>query len=149
MNNTIISAMIRELYNNEFYEDNSPRSPATVIHDYAQLLAYEAEIRGDEDTAADLYEMIESAHSNYDEMESAVCKKYDPCLLIDEDETNDTEAQFRSYVRQVVQCYVQELITADILRHGYDEHLIDLIGDIDVYIPDALCDYYKDKTIRL
>ena len=86
---------------------------------------------------------------NFDAAECAAYERYDTCLLIDDACENGSPEQFHTYVRQIFRCYLQEMITQDILEeHGidFDENLMDLIGDVDVSIPDELCDFYKGKT---
>ena len=82
----------------------------------------------------------------FEEMETSAWETCDASVLIDDGAEYGSDEQFHAYVQQVVRYYVQEMITADILNSGFDEKLIDLIGNIDVYIPDELCDFYKRKT---
>ena len=86
---------------------------------------------------------------NFDDLENTAFEHNDTCLLIDDACENGSTEQFRSYVKQIFTCAVQGMITEDILEEqgiDFDEDLMDWIGDIDVSIPDELCDFYKGKT---
>ena len=85
-------------------------------------------------------------YNDFKEMENRIWESNDARDLIDESNEYGSDKQFRSYVEQIVQCYVQEMITIDIITSGFDERLINLVRDIDVSIPDELCDFYKGKT---
>lgn len=52
----------------------------------------------------------------------------------------------RDYISNVFTYYIQDQIIGDILANGYDEELIDLIGDVSVGLPDELIDYYRDAV---
>ena len=86
---------------------------------------------------------------NFDEIETYAFEHNDTCLLIDGRCENGSEDQFRAYVQEIFHSYLQGMITEDILEEqgiDFDEHLMDRIGEIDVSIPDELCDFYKGKT---
>ena len=82
----------------------------------------------------------------FNRMEELAWETCDPSVLIDDAEEHGSDKQFYAYVQQIVQYYVQEMFTEDILSNGFDEELIDLIGNIDVLIPKEVCDFYKGKT---
>ena len=86
---------------------------------------------------------------NFNNLENTAFEHNDTCLLIDDACENGSTEQFRAYVRQIFTCAVQGMITEDILEEqgiDFDEELMDWVGNIDVSIPDELCDFYKGKT---
>lgn len=86
---------------------------------------------------------------NFDMLESSAFNHNDSYLLIDDACENGSTEQFRAYVKQIFLCAVQGMITEDILEEqgiDFDEDLMDWVGDVDVSIPDELCDFYKGKT---
>lgn len=51
-----------------------------------------------------------------------------------------------TYISNIFTFYLQERITQDILANGFDEELIDLLGEVFVSIPEGLIDYYRDAV---
>lgn len=52
----------------------------------------------------------------------------------------------RDYISNVFTYYIQDQIIGDILANGYDEDLIDQIGEVSVDLPAELIDYYRDAV---
>ena len=76
------------------------------------------------------------------EMERYLIGRYDESFLYDEEEDDPTGA----YIRQIILCYIQEMIMGDIAEAygiNYDGVEMDKAGDVCIYIPDEIIDFYR------
>ncbi len=82
-------------------------------------------------------------YNNFYEMENTVLGFCDEEVVFGSYEDEDYVSE---YINNIFTYYIQEMITSDICANGFDEDLIDRIGDIIVIIPDELKDFYRDAV---
>lgn len=84
---------------------------------------------------------------NFYKLESEVLECYDESVLIDYSEAN----ALPNYIERIFQYHIQELIIQDILTSAEDEteeDLLDLVGNIDVSIPQGILNFYVYKALQ-
>ncbi|MBR0421864.1 MAG: hypothetical protein IJI85_04715 [Clostridia bacterium] len=88
------------------------------------------------------------------DIENAVLSAFSGELLIDVDYINELSDYelFRSYVNQLFTCYVQDLVTGDILAlnkssDDWPEMLIDEVGNCGASVSEEICKmYYEHRS---
>ena len=84
--------------------------------------------------------MKQYSYRNFREMEAHVLSFCDEVVLFDNYDEDDL---VKCYITGILTYHMQDTIIADCLEHGYDEDLVDLMGEISVDIPDELIDFYR------
>ena len=82
---------------------------------------------------------MNKTYDNFHEIERDALGSYDETVLFSNYEEEDLK---RCYILEIFQTHIQEMILGDILANGFDEELIDRIGDVDVSLPDEYIDFY-------
>ena len=86
----------------------------------------------------------------FNDMELCVFENTAPEILLSEDYSSEnSEKLLAAYVSNILNCYLGEQIVTDIRNSGLslneEEALIDQIGNMDLIIPAAICNFYRDK----
>lgn len=84
--------------------------------------------------------MKQYSYENFYEMEGFV---YDFCaeeVLFCGYEADDL---VKCYISNIFTFYIQEMILRDCNEHGINVDVYDLVGNVDVSIPDELIDFYR------
>lgn len=92
--------------------------------------------------------LIRGTHFN--DMERIVFENNDFDVIITEDFSAEQEdARYNAYVNNVMHYYLTELIIRDVRASDLDdeqqEKVIDYVGNVDVFIPEEICAFYKSR----
>ena len=83
---------------------------------------------------------------NVKEMEHYLNRRYDESYLYD----READDLIGAHIHQIILCNIQEMVWEDLAEAGIDcdDELVDKAGDVCVYIPNEIIDFYRPYFVK-